>query len=99
MKFPYHDVIISVVADGAGDIWWTFVIIVVILLLLILVMFGVRYKERNTNISYYGEYITYLVIIGSGNKVVSQMRAPLAARCEPTGNQNKATKCAICFWT
>ena len=57
MKFPYHDVIISVVAGGAGDIWWIFVIIVVILLLLILVMFGVMYKERNTKISYYGEYI------------------------------------------
>ena len=66
-KFSCHDVIISVVAGGAGDIWWIFVIIVAILLLLILVMLGVRYKERNTEISYYGEYIMNLVIIGSGN--------------------------------
>ena len=27
------------------------------------------------------------------------MRAPLAPRREPTGNQNKAAKGAKCFWT
>ena len=33
------------------------------------------------------------------SKEVSQMRAPLAARPKPAGNQNKATKYAICFLT
>ena len=33
------------------------------------------------------------------NKEVSQMRVPLAARREPAGNQNKATKGATCSWT
>ena len=31
------------------------------------------------------------------NMGVSQMRAPLSARREPAGNQNKATNCAKCF--
>ena len=33
------------------------------------------------------------------NKGVSQMGVPLVARREPAGNQNKAIKYAICFWT
>ena len=52
-------------------------------------MFGVMYKERNTKFSYYGEYIIYLAIISSGNKVVSQMQAPLAARHEPAGTRTR----------
>ena len=33
------------------------------------------------------------------NRGISQMRAPLEARGEPAGNQNKTTKGVICFWT
>ena len=33
------------------------------------------------------------------NKGVSEMQAPLVDRHEPAGNQNKATKYALCFWT
>ena len=33
------------------------------------------------------------------NKRVSQMRAPLTARCEAAGFQNGAAKYAMCFWT
>ena len=33
------------------------------------------------------------------SKGFSRMRAPLAAPRAPAGNQNKAVKCAICFWT
>ena len=69
MKFPYHDIIISVVARGAGDIWWIFVVIVVIFLLLILARFGVMCRQRSTETSYYGEYIMNLVTIGSGNNL------------------------------
>ena len=44
-------------------------VFVVILLLLILVMFGMMYQQRNTQISYYGEYIMDLVIIESDNSL------------------------------
>ena len=33
------------------------------------------------------------------NEGVSQMRTPLAVCREPAGNQSKATKGTICFWT
>ena len=45
------------------------VVFVVILLLLILVMFGMMYQQKNTKISYYGEYIMHLVTIGSDNSL------------------------------
>ena len=39
------------------------------------------------------------ILMISQNKAVSQMRAPLTTRREPAGNQNKATKGAVCLWT
>ena len=39
------------------------------------------------------------ILKNQGNKRVSQMWAPLAARREPAGGPEQATKWAICFWS